>query len=74
MALFLKINNTLNYAYIFYSIGSVTLLIMEFSIMLHFKATLKNLFDNVKTQSYAYKAYGLGTALEKYLINKKPFI
>lgn len=38
--------------------------------MLHFKATLKNLFYNVKTQSYAHKAYGFGRALAKYLINK----
>lgn len=66
-----KINNTLKYAYIFYNIGSVTLLIMEFSVMLYFKATLKKLFYNVKIQNYAHRTYGFGTALSKYLINKK---
>lgn len=39
--------------------------------MLYFKATLKKLFYNVKIQNYAHRTYGFGTALSKYLINKK---
>lgn len=69
-----KINNTFNQAYIFYNIESMALLIMEFSIMLCFKATLTNLSHHVRTQSYAYKAWDFGTALEKHIISKKFFI